>query len=68
MKEKMKIETLVPPHILVELAQIAIAEKKNEEAKTYLKNAKENYKGYDFNAQLLRTITRLSDSMNGVQY
>jgi len=66
LKEKLKMETLVAPHALVELAQIAKAEKNLEDAKTYLKNAKDNYKGYDFNAQLLRTITRLTDNMNGV--
>jgi len=68
LKEKVKNETYVHPHALVELAHIAISRKKPDEAKKYLKSAKEDYKGYDFNAQLLRTITRLSDSVNGAAY
>jgi len=67
-KEKVKNEIFAVPHAYVELAKIAIQANKPEDARKYLKIAKEEYKNYDFNAQLLRTITRLSDKLAGVTY
>jgi len=68
LQEKTKTETYVHPHALVELAHIAISLKKPDEAKKFLKQAKEDYKGYDFNSQLLRTITRLFDNLEGATF
>jgi len=67
-REKVKNEIFAIPHAYVELAKISIQNNKPEEAKRYLKIAKEDYKNYDFNAQLLRTITRLSDKLAGITY
>jgi len=67
-KEKVKFEIYTQPHAYVELAKIAIQNNKIEDAKKYLKIAKEDYKNYDFVAQLLRTITRLYDKISGVTY
>jgi len=67
-KEKVRNEVFAIPHAYVELAKIAIHTNKIEDAKRYLKIAREDYKNYDFNAQLLRTITRLYDKISGVTY
>jgi tetratricopeptide (TPR) repeat protein len=66
-KERVRQETFAAPHAYVELAKIAMHHNKIEEAKKLLKIASD-HKNYDFNAQLLRTITRLFDKIAGVNY
>jgi len=67
-KEKVKNEIWAVPHAYVELAKIAMQTNRTEDAKRFLRIAREDYKNYDFMAQLLRTITRLYDKISGVNY
>uniref|UniRef100_A0A6B2L585 Tetratricopeptide repeat protein n=1 Tax=Arcella intermedia TaxID=1963864 RepID=A0A6B2L585_9EUKA len=66
-KEKVRTELYAIPHALVEIAQCYVSLQQPNEAKKVLAQA-QGFKDYDFNAQLLRTITRISDSINGAKF
>jgi len=66
-KEKAKVETWVQPHSLVEMAELEYEGKNIDQAHKALDAAQE-FKNYNFQAEVSQRTKRLTDILNGVEY